>query len=77
MPTPDLAWLAHDVPLWAFLLALLTSPSKWAQRLSDRVDPLLDRVLPGGGGETETAPPDDGYIQAPTDNAPDRGDDTE
>jgi hypothetical protein len=25
------AWLFHSVPLWAFLLALLTSPAKWSR----------------------------------------------
>jgi hypothetical protein len=34
------AWLFQDVPLYAFLLALLTSPWRWSQyarRVIDRV----------------------------------------
>ena len=45
----DLAWLQQSVPLWVFLLALLTSPHQWAKRVSNRLGPLLDRVVPTGG----------------------------
>jgi hypothetical protein len=33
MTPPDVPpWLFQDVPLWAFLLALLTTPSTWARQ---------------------------------------------
>lgn len=43
-------WLTHSVPLWAFLLALLTSPTLWASKISERIGPLFDRYLPTGTG---------------------------
>lgn len=34
MIPPDLPpWLFQDIPLWAFIVALLTRPSTWARRL--------------------------------------------
>jgi hypothetical protein len=48
IPADAPAWLYHDVPLWAFLLALLTSPWRWAgyaKRVIKQLNPW------GGGGE--------------------------
>ena len=39
------AWLFQDVPLYAFLLALLTSPWRWAG-YAKRV---MKQLSPGGG----------------------------
>jgi hypothetical protein len=34
MIPPDVpAWLFHDIPLWAFLVALLTRPAAWSRRV--------------------------------------------
>lgn len=48
---PDVpAWLLQDVPLWAFLVALLTHPSTWSDRvqrlLSDRFGPASNDNQP-------------------------------
>ena len=40
-------WLFQDVPLWVFILALLTSPAKWS-RAAGRV---MKRRLGGGAGD--------------------------
>lgn len=32
------AWLENPVPLWAFLIALLTSPSKWAGYVQEAIE---------------------------------------
>jgi hypothetical protein len=29
------AWLTQDVPLWAFVAALLTRPSRWSNMVMD------------------------------------------
>lgn len=39
-------WLTASVPLWAFLLALLTHPSTWATKVAGRIGPLVDRFVP-------------------------------
>ena len=31
-------WLFSEVPLWAFLVALLTTPTKWAARVNRAID---------------------------------------
>lgn len=42
-------WLASTgAPNWLLLLALLTSPWTWSNKIRKRVGPLLDMVLPGG-----------------------------
>jgi hypothetical protein len=42
-------WLASQgAPNWVVLLALLTSPWTWADKIRKRVGPLLDTVLPSG-----------------------------
>jgi len=40
------AWLFHDVPLWVFILALLTSPAEWSRRVAR----VMTRRF-GGGNE--------------------------
>jgi hypothetical protein len=43
-----LGWLGwRGVPLWAFILALLTRPTTWARAARDRVA----TALPGGGSD--------------------------
>jgi hypothetical protein len=39
------AWLYHDVPLWVFMLALLTSPAEWSRRALR----VMKRASPWGG----------------------------
>jgi hypothetical protein len=33
IPADPPPWLFQSVPLWAFLLALLTSPAEWSRRV--------------------------------------------
>jgi len=41
-------WLtAPGPPNWLFLLALLTAPAYWSDKVRSRVTPLLDTYLPG------------------------------
>jgi len=41
------AWLtAPGPPNWVFVLALLTAPAYWSEKVRKRVTPLLDRYLP-------------------------------
>lgn len=47
---PAVEWLgAPGPPNWMFLVALLTQAAYWSQRIRERVVPLLDSYLPGGG----------------------------
>jgi hypothetical protein len=47
--TQATAWLAATgAPNWIVIVALLTSPWTWADKIRKRVGPLLDSVLPGG-----------------------------
>lgn len=39
-------WLNASVPLWAFLLALLTHPTVWGKKVAERIGPLIDRIIP-------------------------------
>ena len=46
IPADPPAWLFHPIPLWLFLLALLTAPWKWnqyAKRVMKRLDPWSGR----------------------------------
>jgi hypothetical protein len=38
IPSDVPAWLFHDVPLWAFLAALLTRPSTWSRRVAQQIN---------------------------------------
>jgi len=45
IPADPPAWLYQSVPLWAFLLALLTSPWRWAgyaKQVLGRLSPWSD-----------------------------------
>lgn len=45
---PAVDFLAADiVPVWMFLLALLTQAAYWSERIKARVGPVLDSVFPG------------------------------
>lgn len=46
---PDLAWLTQPVPLWALLIAMLTNPYAWSDRITSRLTPLLNKLLPTQG----------------------------
>lgn len=47
--TVAVEWLsATGAPNWIVLVALLTSPWTWADKIRKRVGPLLDSVLPSG-----------------------------
>lgn len=48
---PGLEWLTHSVPLWAFIVALLTNPYEWSHKVSARLAPLLDAALPSDQGD--------------------------
>lgn len=39
----------RSVPVWMFLVALLTSPAYWSNAVRKRATPLVDRYLPVGG----------------------------
>lgn len=46
---PAVDFLAADiVPVWVFLVALLTQAAYWSERIRARVGPVLDSFLPGG-----------------------------
>lgn len=47
------AWLSERaVPVWLFLVALLTSPWTWSRIVRERAGALFERVAPtGDGGE--------------------------
>jgi len=45
MPADAPAWLFQSVPLWAFLVALLTSPAEWSRRVAR----IVGRRLGGDG----------------------------
>lgn len=45
IPTDPPAWLFQSVPLWAFILALLTSPAEWS-----RTAVRIAKRRFGGGG---------------------------
>jgi hypothetical protein len=41
---PTLTWLNQDVPLWAMLLATLTTPTMWSTYASRAVGALWERA---------------------------------
>lgn len=54
---PAVDFLAADiVPVWVFLVALLTQAAYWSNMIKKRVAPVLDRYLPVGGGDNGKAP---------------------
>lgn len=49
------AWLtATGAPNWVVLVALLTSPWTWSERIRKRLGGVLDRVMPGGNQSNGT-----------------------
>lgn len=49
LPPSATSWMfGQSVPLWVFILALLTSPSKW----SDAVTSAAKKRFGGGGGSS-------------------------
>lgn len=40
-------WLFHPVPLWVFILALLTSPAEWSRRAVR----VMSKRFGGGSGD--------------------------
>lgn len=42
----EMEWLSQPVPLYALLLALVTTPYVWSDYVAGRLGPLLDRWLP-------------------------------
>lgn len=47
----DFAWLSQDVPLWALLVAMLTSPALWSKYVKQAAASYYNRKL-GDGGDT-------------------------
>ena len=37
----QIGWLQNPVPLWAFLIALLTAPQKWSEYVKEYVSERL------------------------------------
>lgn len=48
---PTLTWLNQDVPLWAMLLATLTTPTMWSTYASRALGALWKRAM---GTSTKT-----------------------
>jgi len=49
--TVTVEWATNtDVPNALLVLALLTSPATWSERVSGRLGSLLDRATPGAAG---------------------------
>lgn len=42
----EFSWLAQDVPLWALLVAMLTSPALWSAYVKDAVADLYAEYSP-------------------------------
>lgn len=46
--TVTVEWATNtDVPNALLVLALLTSPATWSERITNRIGPVLDRFGPG------------------------------